>query len=117
MNTQKSHKFIVAGGMAGAIAIGIVAFALRSHTVAPVAQAAPPPPATLAPAPAAEAVPSTALADTTPEVAKVPKAPASIAQMDSAAARSAAAKSVVIAGPPTFEPKVARSRPLPKTED
>jgi len=38
MNAQTSRKIIVASGMAVVLAIGVVTFALRSHSDTPVAQ-------------------------------------------------------------------------------
>jgi len=67
MNSQTSHKIIVAGAMAAVIGIGAVTFALRSRPVAPVAEASHPPvrvtqipastPDTAAEIPAAAALP------------------------------------------------------------
>ena len=104
MNSQSSRKIIVAGGMAVVVIIGVVAFALRSHPVAPVPQTfqAPSPTAQTPDAPAAVAQTPAAPA----QVAQLPGAPAAVGHDDSGA------KSIDTAAPPAVEPKLVRNRKL-----
>jgi len=70
MSTEKSRKIIVAGAMAGVVAIGGTLFALRSHPVTEVVQT-PPPPASVTQTPASE-LRAEAPADTPPPLAQTP---------------------------------------------
>jgi|HubBroStandDraft_1064217.scaffolds.fasta_scaffold13083_2 hyperosmotically inducible protein len=91
MNSNTSHKIIVAGGMAAVIGIGVVIVALRSHSATPVAQIPAAPAATpeIPPAPAA--------------VAQVPQAPDAVTHSDSLGTKEADT-----ATPSAVEPKLAR---------
>jgi len=95
MNSQSSRKIIVASGMAVVLAIGVVTFALRSHSVTSVAQA-PHPFTPIAETPAAPAA-----------VAQIPDAPATVAPSD-----SVGTESVHAADPSAVEPKLAHNRHL-----
>ena len=77
MNSQTSRKIIVASGMAVVVGIAVVIFALRSHSVTPVAQTFYPP-APIAQIPAA--APAAAAPAAPDAVAQVPDAPAAVAQ-------------------------------------
>jgi hyperosmotically inducible periplasmic protein len=97
MNAQTSRKIIVASGMAVVVAIGVVIFALRSHSVSSAAQT-PHPPTPIAETPE---IPVPAA------VAQVPDAPAPVAPSDSVGTKSADG-----ANPPAVEPKLAHNRHL-----
>jgi hyperosmotically inducible protein len=98
MNSNTSHKIIVAGGMAAVIGIGVATFALRSHSATPVAQIPAAPAATpeIPPAPAA--------------VAQVPEAPDAVTHSDSLGTKDADT-----ATPSAVEPKLAHSREMAKS--
>jgi hypothetical protein len=93
MNAQTSRKIIVASGMAVVLAIGVVTFALRSHSVTSVAQPLHPftPIAETPAAPAATAENPTAPA----AVAQIPDAPAAGAPSDSVGTSVSIASSTV----------------------
>jgi hyperosmotically inducible protein len=97
MNAQTSRKIIVASGMAVVVAIGVVIFALRSHSVSSVAQT-PHPPTPIAETPE---IPVPAA------VAQVPDAPAPVAASDSVGSNRTDS-----ANPPAVEPKLAHNRHL-----
>jgi hypothetical protein len=100
MNIQTSRKTIVASGMAVAVAIGVVTFALRSHPVTSIAPI-PPPPAAIAQIPAvAPAV-----------VEQVPDVAAAVANNDSVGTKSV--DSVAVSA---VAPKPAHSRHLVKSD-
>jgi hyperosmotically inducible periplasmic protein len=94
MNSNTSHKIIVAGGMAVVVGIGVVTLALRSHSVTSVAQI-----------PAAPA--ATPEIPTAPAVAQIPEAPDAVAHSDSVGAKDADT-----ATPSAVEPKLARRRDM-----
>jgi hyperosmotically inducible periplasmic protein len=96
MNAQTSRKIIVASGMAVVVAIGVVIFALRSHSVTSAAQT-PHPPTPIAETPEIPTPP--------PAVAQIPDAPAPVAASDSVGSNSADS-----ANPPAVEPKPAHNR-------
>ena len=98
MNAQTSRKIIVASGMAVVVAIGVVIFALRSHSVTSAAQT-PHPPTPIAETPEIPTPP--------PAVAQIPDAPAPVAASDSVGSNSADS-----ANPPAVEPKPAHNRHL-----
>jgi hyperosmotically inducible protein len=85
MKSQTSRSFIVAGGMAAVVGIGVVAFALRSHP-ASVAQA-PLSTTPATPAPATE-VPDN---DPLPVVAETPAVPSALGQIDNSSTQIAGA--------------------------
>ncbi len=98
MNAQTSRKIIVASGMAVVVAIGVVIFALRSHSVTSAAQT-PHQPTPIAETPEIPTPP--------PAVAQIPEAPAPVAASDSVGSNSADS-----ANPPVVESKVAHNRHL-----
>ena len=98
MNAQTSRKIIVASGMAVVVAIGVVIFALRSHSVTSAAQT-PHPPTPIAETPEIPTPP--------PAVAQIPDATAPVAASDSVGSNSADS-----ANPPAVEPKPAHNRHL-----
>jgi hyperosmotically inducible protein len=98
MNSQTSRKIIVAGGMAAVIGVGVVIFALGSHSVTPIAQI-PHPPAPIAETPAAPAA-----------TAEIPTAPAAVAHSDNVGTQGADT-----ATPSAVEPKLARNRHLDRS--
>lgn len=77
MNSETSRKLIVAGGMAGALALGILVVTLRHHPVPQVAEAAPP-------APTADYSSSPP-----PAAAQTPETPPPVASADSLATKAA----------------------------
>jgi hyperosmotically inducible protein len=111
MDSQTTRKIIVAGGMAAVVGIGVVIFALRSHSAASVAQTAPevtPPVAQITPAAPEAAAPMPAAP---PPPVQVPDAPAVVARSDSAGTKSADAPAAA-----TVEPKLVRNRHLAKAD-
>jgi hyperosmotically inducible protein len=109
MNIHKSHKIIVASGMAAVIGIGVVTFALRSDPDASAAQTTlPPSPVAETPATAPDAAAQISAAPDA--VAQMPEAPAPVAHNDAVGTKSADT-----AAPSAVEPKLARNRHLPKT--
>src|SRR5579862_9300586 len=103
MDSQNSRKIIVAGGMAVVLAIGVVAWALRSHSVTSVAQAPQPsPPVAQTPA-TARAIAQ--IPDAPAAVDQIPEVPSAIARADNAETTSADTST-----PSALEPKRARGR-------
>lgn len=104
MDSQTTRKIIVAGGMAAVVGIGVVIFALRSHSAASVAQttpAVPPPVAQMPPAAPEAAAPM----PEAPPAVQIPDAPAVVAHSDAARTKSADAATAA-----AVEPKLARNR-------
>jgi hypothetical protein len=85
MSSQSSRKIIIAAGMAVLGGIGIVAFALRLHSHASVAQVSP-----------AAAVPAQ-VADVPAPVAQIPDIPTSVASASDAAIPAAVEPKVAVA--------------------
>jgi type IV secretory pathway VirB10-like protein len=120
MSSQTSRKIIVAGVMAAVVGIGVVTFALRSHRVISVAQAAhPPTPVTQIPAaalreaeiPPAPPPPVAQTPDVPAAVTQPPDAPAAVAHHD-----SAGTSSTDTATPAAVERKVPRKQHLAKAD-
>jgi hyperosmotically inducible protein len=109
MDSQKSRKIIVASGMAAAVGILAVIFALRTHHDTLVAQA-PHPPTPIAEVPAASAAVAQT-PDMPPAVAQAPDAPAAVAHSEIVGTKSAD-----VAAPSAVEPKLARNRHLEKAD-
>jgi hyperosmotically inducible periplasmic protein len=109
MDSQKSRKIIVASGMAAAVGILAVIFALRTHHDTLVAQA-PHPPTPIAEVPAASAAVAQT-PDMPPAVAQAPDAPAAVAHNEIVGTKSAD-----VAAPSAVEPKLARNRHLEKAD-
>jgi hyperosmotically inducible protein len=107
MNSELSHKIIVAIGLAAVVGMGAVTFALRSHPATSVAQISHPPTsvAQVSDAPASGAQVSEAPAP----VAQISDAPPPVAPRDSV---GAATGDTVI--PAAVEPKIAGDRHLAK---
>jgi hyperosmotically inducible protein len=99
MNSQKSRKFVVAIAMAAVVGIAVVTFALRSHSVAPIAQS-------VAPAAAVAQIP-----DAPAAVVQTPDAAAAVSDIEVVASRKAST-----ATSPAAEPKRARTRNLGKAD-
>jgi hyperosmotically inducible periplasmic protein len=109
MDSQTIRKIIVAGGMAAVVGIGVVIFALRSHSAASVAQTTPAvtPPVAQIPPTAPEAAPMPAA----PPAVQVPDAPAAVAQSDSGSSKADDATTAA-----AVEPKLARKRHVAKAD-
>jgi hyperosmotically inducible periplasmic protein len=104
MNIHKSHKVIVAGGMAAVIGIGVVTFALRSDPVSSVAET-PPSPSPVADS-SATAPDSAAQSSAAPAaVAQMPDAPAAVQHDDSVGTKNADT-----ASSSAIDPKLARNK-------
>jgi hyperosmotically inducible protein len=92
MNTQKS-RYVIAGGMAAVVGIGVAAFALTSH------------PATLAARPPLSSTPAAQMPEAVPpSVAQVPDAPAA-----AESSTNVGTKSADTATTSAVEPKLARN--------
>jgi hypothetical protein len=136
MNSETSRKIVVAGSMAGVLAIGIVVFSMRHHSTASVAALTPPPAPTadnVTPAPP-EAVPTPPAPAPMPPVANLPTSPAiaapspvqstpaparSRARPNSSAAVAAnvATPAAVTAAPDADSAKTADASPPPAVAD
>src|ERR1700730_7534497 len=84
MNSHTSRKIIVASVMAVVVGIGVVTFALHSHSVIPVART-PDPPTPVTQTPAAD-LRAAAIPDAPPAIAPLPDALAAIPQIPGAPA-------------------------------
>jgi hypothetical protein len=119
MSSQTSRKIIVASVMAVVVGIGVVIFALRSHPVMSVAQAAhPPTPVTQIPAAALREAETPAVP---PPVAQIPDVPAAVTQLPDAPAAvahhdSAGTSSTDTARPSAGERKLPRKQHLAKAD-
>jgi hyperosmotically inducible protein len=107
MNIHKSHKIIVATGMAAVIGIGVVTFALRSDPVTSVAETP------TSPSPVADS--SATAPDSAAQSSAAPAAPAAVAQIPDAPAAvqhddSVGTKNADTVSSSVVDPKLARNK-------